>query len=201
LKKTSILVAMAFACCLPGLAQSTVWQLDPAHSSAQFAVKHMGISTVRGMFTKVSGTVHYDSTDVKNGSADVTIDAASVDSRVEMRDKDLRSDHFFDVAKYPNITFKSTKVESAGPDKLKITGDLTIHGITKSVTLDVDGPSKPVKDGRGRLHMGASATTTVNRTDFGMTGYQGMVGNEVTLTIDTELVQPASADAQHSGTK
>jgi polyisoprenoid-binding protein YceI len=191
MNKTISPVLIALAVSLPCLAESTVWQLDPPHSSAQFAVKHMGISTVRGTFTKLSGTAQYDPADVKNDSVDVTIDAASVDSRVEMRDNDLRSDHFFDIQKYPTITFKSTKVESAGPDKLKIIGDLTIRGITKPVTLDVDGPSKPVNDGRGHLHMGVSASTTVNRTEFGMTGYQGMVGSDVTLTIDAELVQAA----------
>jgi len=201
LKKVFVAAVIVFTFSLPGLAQSTAWQLDPAHSSAQFAVKHMGISTVRGTFTKLSGTAHYDPADVKNDSVEVTIDAASVDSRVEMRDKDLRSDHFFDVAKYPTITFKSTKVESAGPDKLKITGDLTIRGITKPVTLDVDGPSKPVNDGHGRLHMGVSAATTVSRTDFGMTGYQGMVGNEAALTIDAELVQPVNGNAQPANAK
>jgi polyisoprenoid-binding protein YceI len=132
----------------PAAAQSTQWQLDPAHSSAQFAVRHIGISTVRGTFTKLSGTVRYDPADTKNNSVEVTIEAASVDSRVEMRDNDLRSDHFFDVQKYPTIAFRSTKVESAGTDKLKITGDLTIRGITKPVTLDVDGPSNLSRTGR-----------------------------------------------------
>ena len=188
--KTSFLLAVsALMVAAPAAAQTSQWQLDPAHSSAQFAVRHMGISNVRGTFTKLSGTARYDPADSKNDSVEVTIEAGSVDSRVEMRDNDLRSDHFFDVQKHPTITFRSTKVESAGADKLKITGDLTIRGITKPVTLDVDGPSKPVKDGQGRLHMGVSATATVNRTDFGMTGYQGIVGNEVTLTIDAELVQ------------
>ena len=188
--KTSFLLAVsALMVAAPAAAQTSQWQLDPAHSSAQFAVRHMGISNVRGTFTKLSGTARYEPADSKNDSVEVTIEVASVDSRVEMRDNDLRSDHFFDVQKYPTITFRSTKVESAGADKLKITGDLTIRGITKPVTLDVDGPSKPVKDGQGRLHMGVSATATVNRTDFGMTGYQGIVGNEVTLTIDAELVQ------------
>jgi polyisoprenoid-binding protein YceI len=177
-------------------AQSTPWQLDPAHSSAQFAVRHMGISTVRGTFTKLSGTARYDAADLKDSSAEVTIDTASVDSRVEMRDNDLRSDHFFDVQKYPTITFRSTKIESAGTAKLKVTGDLTIHGITKPVTLDVDGPSKPFNDGQGHLHMGVSATGVINRTDFGMTGYQGVVGNEITLTIDAELVQPTTNPAK-----
>lgn len=173
-------------------AETSTWQLDPNHSAAQFAVKHMGISTVRGTFTKLSGTLHYDPTDTKADSADVTIEANSVDTRVDMRDNDLRSDHFFDVQKYPAITFKSTRVESAGPDKLRIVGNLTIHGVTKEVALDADGPSKPVNDGRGKLHIGASATTIVNRSDFGMTYGQAMVGNEISLTIDAEFVQPAS---------
>src|SRR5438046_448867 len=173
----------------PAAAQSSQWQLDPAHSSAQFAVRHMGISTVRGTFTKLSGTAHYDSADAKSDSVEVTIEPASVDTRVEMRDNDLRSDHFFDVQKYPSMIFRSTKVESAGSDKLKISGDLTIKGVTKPVMLDVEGPSKPVDDGHGHLHMGISASGTLNRTDFGMTGYQGVVGNEVKLTIDAELVQ------------
>ena len=107
---------------------------------------------------------------------DVTIEPASVDTRVEMRDNDLRSDHFFDVQKYPTMTFRSTKVEAVGPDKLRITGDLTIRGVTKPVTLAVEGPSKPIDDGHGHLHMGVSASGTLNRTDFGMTGYQGVVG-------------------------
>lgn len=150
----------------------------------------MGISTVRGAFTKLSGSATYDPADPSKTSIDVTIDANSVDTRVEMRDKDLRSDHFLDVAKYPTITFKSKQTHAAGTDKLKTIGDLTIHGVTKEVTLDIDGPTKPVKDPRGKLHVGASATTTINRTDFGITGYQGMVGNELPITIDVELVRP-----------
>ena len=189
MKSTYLLAAITLAFGVPAVAQSAQWQLDPAHSSAQFAVRHMGISTVRGTFTKLSGTARYEPADSKNGSVEVTIETASVDSRVEMRDNDLRSDHFFDVQKYPTMTFRSTKLEAAGTNKLKITGDLTIRGITKPVTLDVEGPSKPFNDGQGHLHMGVSATGSLNRADFGMTGYQGMVGNEVQLTIDAELVQ------------
>ena len=185
------LVALTLS--MPTIAQSNAWQLDPAHSSAQFAVRHMGISTVRGTFTKLSGSAHYDAADAKNNSVEVTIETASVDTRVEMRDNDLRSDHFFDVQKYPTMTFRSTKVESAGADKLRITGDLTIRGVTKPFTLDVEGPSKPINDGQGHLHMGVSATGTLNRTDFGMTGYPGVVGNEIKLTIDAELVQATAA--------
>ncbi len=184
-------VSLTFS--ISAVAQSNVWQLDPAHSSAQFAVRHMGISTVRGTFTKLSGTAHYDPAGAKSDSVEVTIEPASVDTRVEMRDNDLRSDHFFDVQKYPSMTFRSTKVEPAGADKLKVTGDLTIRGVTKPVSLEVDGPSKPVDDGHGHLHMGISASGTLNRTDFGMTGYQGVVGNEITLTIDAELVQATPA--------
>ena len=194
--KRILLVMIAVTISVPAVAQTSAWQLDPAHSSAQFAVRHMGISTVRGTFTKLSGSAQYDPANAKNDSVEVTIDTASVDTRVEMRDNDLRSDHFFDVQKYPTMTFRSTKVESAGTDKLKITGDLTIRGITKPVILAVDGPSKPVDDGRGHLHMGVSATGSVNRTDFGMTGYQGMVGNEVQLTIDAELVQATKNPAK-----
>ena len=177
-------------------AQTETWQLDPPHSAAQFSVRHMGISTVRGTFTKLSGTVQYDPSDPAKSSIDVTIDAASVDSRVEKRDNDLRSDHFLDVQKDPTLTFKSKRIESAGPGKLKATGDLTIHGVTKEVVLDIDGPSQPMKDPRGKMHMGASASTTINRTEFGMTGYQGMVGNDVTITIDVELVQPSGSPAK-----
>ena len=193
MKPIAIVAVIAFMFSGTAIAQSTVWQLDPAHSSAQFAVRHMGISTVRGTFTKLAGTAHFDATDARNDSVEVTIETASVDTRVEMRDNDLRSDHFFDVQKFPTMTFRSTKIESVGTDKLKIIGDLTIRGVTKSVTLDVDGPSKPVNDGQGHLHMGVSATATLNRTDFGMTGYQGVVGNEIKLTIDAELVQAIPA--------
>jgi len=175
-------------------AATETWQIDPAHSAAQFSIRHMGISTVRGDFTKTSGTVDYDPDDVSKSSLDVTIDAASINTRVDGRDNDLRGDHFFDVQKYPNITFKSKRVESAGAGKLKVTGDLTMHGVTKQVVLDVDGPSKPFKDPRGRVHMGASATTTINRSDYGMTAAAGMVGNEVSITIDVEL-QRSSGEA------
>jgi polyisoprenoid-binding protein YceI len=146
---------------------------------------------VRGTFTKLSGSARYDAADPRNDSVEVTIDTASVDTRVEMRDNGLRSDHFFDVQKYPTMTFRSNKIESAGTEKLQITGDLTIRGVTKPVTLGVEGPS--INDGQGHLHMGVSATGTLNRTDFGMTGHQGVVGDEIKLTIDAEVVQATNA--------
>jgi polyisoprenoid-binding protein YceI len=171
------------------VAQTETWHLDPPHSAAQFSVRHMGISTVRGTFTKVSGDVKYSPSDLSKSSIDVVIDAKSADTRVEMRDNDVRSDHFLDVAKYPTIAFKSKHVAAAGAGKLKVTGDLTIHGVTKEVVLDVDGPTPPMKDPMGNPHMGASASAKINRSDFGMTGMAAMVGDEVTITIDVELVQ------------
>jgi polyisoprenoid-binding protein YceI len=187
-----VVVAMGLAISAAG--QTETWQLDPPHSAAQFAVRHMGISTVRGTFTKMSGTVQYDPADPAKSSIDATIDAASVDSRVEMRDNDLRSPKFLDVQKFPTITFKSTRVEPAGTGKLKVTGDLTIHGVTKEVVLDVDGPSEPIKDPRGNMHMGASATTTINRRDFGVGNIPAaMVAENLTITIDLELVKAGAA--------
>jgi polyisoprenoid-binding protein YceI len=172
-------------------AQLETWKIDPAHTAAQFAVRHMGISTVRGEFRKVSGSASYDPADPSKTSLETTIDATSVDTRVDMRDNDLRSANFLDVQKFPTITFKSKKAEAAGLGKMKITGDLTIHGVTKEVVLDVDGPTAPMKDPRGNFHVGASATTTVNRKDFGVSGAPSMVGDEITITIDAELIKSA----------
>jgi polyisoprenoid-binding protein YceI len=173
-------------------AQTENWRLDPPHSAAQFAVRHLGISTVRGTFTKVTGDVQYSAADPGKSLLDVTIDAASVDTRVEMRDNDLRSPHFLDTAKYPTITFKSKRVEAAGVGNLKVTGDLTIHGVTKEVVLDVDGPTAAIKDPRGNEHMGASATTKINRQDFGVGSMAGMIGDDVTIVIDVEMVKQSA---------
>src|SRR5258706_10038844 len=159
--------AMAAALSLPGAAATSTWQIDPNHSAAQFAVRHLAISTVRGAFTKVSGTVQLDDKDISKSTVDVTIDAASVDTRVPDRDKDLRSDHFFDVEKYPTLSFKSTKLEQVEAGKLKVTGDLTIHGVTKQVVLEGEGRTPPVKDPWGNRRAAANATTKVNRQDFG----------------------------------
>jgi len=185
-------VTAAIALSASAFAQAKTWQIDPNHSAAQFSVRHLGISTVRGAFTKVSGTAVYDPADVSKTSIDVTIDANSIDTRVENRDKDLRSPNFFDVAKYPTLTFKSKKVEAAGTGKLKITGDLTIHGVTKEVVLEVDGPTAPVQDPRGNSHVGASASTKINRNDYGVSGAPSVVGNEIPITIDVELVSAAA---------
>ena len=189
----------AAALTLPAAAATSTWQIDPNHSAAQFAVRHLAISTVRGAFTKVSGTVQLDDKDISKSSVDVTIDAASVDTRVPNRDKDLRSDHFFDVEKYPTLTFKSTKVEQVEAGKLKVTGDLTIHGVTKQVVLDVEGPTAPVKDPWGNQRAAVNATTKINRQDFGvkwnatMDGGGVVVGDDVAITLDVEMVQKGAA--------
>jgi polyisoprenoid-binding protein YceI len=183
----------ALAVAATAAAQAGTWQIDPNHTAAQFSVRHLGVSTVRGAFTKVSGTAKYDPADPSKDSLEVTIDANSVDTRVEMRDNDLRSPRFFDVQKYPTITFHSKAAKAAGVGKLKITGDLTIHGVTKEVVLDVDGPTAPIKDPMGSgQRMGASATTKINRQDFGIVTMPGGIGDEITITIDVELVQAAA---------
>lgn len=171
-------------------AQSGNWKIDPNHSAAQFAVRHLGVSTVRGAFTKVSGSAVYDPADPSKDSLDATIEARSVDTRVDMRDNDLRSAHFLDVEKFPTITFRSKQTKATEPGKLQMTGDLTIHGVTKQVVLDVDGPSSPIKDPMGNERIGASATTKINRQDFGVSGAPGVVADEISITIDVEMIQP-----------
>jgi polyisoprenoid-binding protein YceI len=189
--RIALATGLAAALVLPAVAATSNWQIDPAHSAAQFAVKHLAISTVRGAFTKVQGTVRFDDQDITKSTVDVTVDAGSVDTRQPDRDKDLRSDHFFDVEHYPAITFKSKKVEQVSLGKLKVTGDLTIHGVTKEVALDVDGPSAPIKDPWGNQRMGVSASAKISRRDFGIGANYGpaMIGDEISITIDAEMAQ------------
>ena len=182
-------------------AAADVWQIDPAHSAAQFSVTHFMISTVRGEFGKLSGTIEYDGKDVASIKVDATIDAATINTRTESRDNDLKSDHFFDVAKYPAITFKSKKVGPGAGGAFQLVGDLTMHGVTKEVTLEVTGPSKVVKGMRGESRVGASATTKINRQDFGikwnanMDGGGVVVSDTVAITLDIEATMPPPAAA------
>ena len=154
----------------------------------------MMISTVRGSFAKVTGAVQYDPKDISKTSVDASIDASTVDTRNESRDNDLKSADFFDVQKFPTLSFKSKHAEAAGAGKMKLVGDLTIHGVTKEVTLDVDGPSAPIK-GPGGQRMGASASTKINRKDFGLLynrmieGTGAVVGDEITINLDIEMVK------------
>jgi polyisoprenoid-binding protein YceI len=187
--------ALAAILSVPAAAATSTWQIDPAHTAAQFAVKHMMISTVRGEFKGVTGAVVWDDEDITKSSVNVSIDATTVNTGEPKRDADLRSDHFFEVAKYPTITFKSTRVEPAGTGKLNVTGDLTIHGVTKQVVLDVAGPSPAVKDPKGNTRVAISATTKINRQDFGvkwnatMDGGGVVVGDDVNITIDLEMIK------------
>jgi len=181
---------------MPLLSATTTYQIDPRHSDAQFAVAHLMISTVRGEFHGITGTVVYDDSDVSKSSVNVTIDATTVDTREPDRDKDLKSDKFFDVANHPSMTFKSTKVEAAGPGKLKVTGDLTIHGITKPIVLEVTVPKAPIKDPWGFQRSAVSGTTKINRQDFGVAWNKTldsggvMIGDNVDITLDVEMVVP-----------
>jgi len=190
MSRLALIVLSAFAMVAAAAAQAGTWQIDPNHSSAQFSVRHLGVSTVRGAFTKVTGSAKYDPANPANDSLTASIEAGSVDTRVEMRDNDLRSPNFLDVQKFPTITFQSKSVKASGDGKLQIIGDLTIHGVTKEVALDVEGPSSPIKDPWGNQRIGASASTKVNRKDFGVNGAAGVVGDDITITIDAELIQP-----------
>jgi polyisoprenoid-binding protein YceI len=188
MKKWLVVVGLAAAMALPALADSTVWTIDPNHANAQFFVKHLGISTVQGEFTKVSGTVTIDNDDITKSTVDVTIPADTVYTRVAMRDNDLKSEHFLDVAMYPTITFKSTKITKTGDDTYDLDGDLTIRGVTKPVTLKVSDLSKPIDvKMMGGWRQGASATLNINRQDFGVAADPGMVGNDIHILIDIEM--------------
>jgi polyisoprenoid-binding protein YceI len=173
----------------------TTWQIDPAHTAAGFSVKHMMIATVRGQFKGVTGTVNWDDQDISNSAVDVSIDANTVDTGEPKRDADLKSANFFDVAHYPAITFKSTKIEKISAAKMKVTGNLTIHGVTKPVVLDVEGPSPAIKDPYGNTRVALNATTTVNRMDYGvkwnakMDGGGIVVGDDVNINIDLEMIK------------
>jgi polyisoprenoid-binding protein YceI len=190
MKKFLVLAGLGAMLALPSLAATTTWNLDPFHSNAQFTVRHLGISNVQGEFTKISGTVAIDDADIAKSTINVTIDATSVDTRVSRRDDDLKSPNFFDVAKYPTITFQSTKVTRAGDGKLTVTGNLTIKDVTKEVTLDVTGPTAPVT-AMGGQHRGFSASTRINRQDFHVSADPGMVGDDIAIQIDCEMVLPA----------
>jgi polyisoprenoid-binding protein YceI len=177
------------------VAAPTSWRIDPMHSSAQFSVRHMMISTVHGQFGGVKGTVLYDPKDIGSSSVEATIDCTTVNTGEPKRDADLKSERFFDVKRYPVMRFKSKRVEAAGPGKLKVTGDLTINASTNEVVLDVDGPTPPIRDTQGREKIGVSATTKISRKAFGIT-YNPILDNggvtvsdEVAINLELELVK------------
>lgn len=179
----------------PSFVGASMWQIDPAHTSAQFAVRHMMVSTVRGTLGKVTGTVNLDETDPTKSAVEASVDVAGIDTREPKRDEHLKSADFFDVETYPTITFKSKTITRPGETKFEVTGDLTMHGVTKEIVLVVEGSPKPLKDPMGKLRLGGVATTKLNRKDFGivwssaMDGGGVVVGDEVDVTIDIELIK------------
>lgn len=199
LSRMAIGLGLAALLSLPAVAGTTTFKIDPQHSAAEFAVTHLMISTVRGEFHQVNGTVILDDSNLSKSSVSVTIDASTVDTREPDRDKHLKSPDFFDVAKYPSITFNSTKVESAGAGKLKVTGDLTIRGVTKQVVLDVTAPKPTIKDPWGLQRTAVSGTTKINRQDFGVAWNKSLdsggvvVGDNVDITLDVEMIVPPAA--------
>ena len=179
-----------------------VWQIDGAHSSPQFSVTHLMISTVRGEFGAISGTVEYDGSSVASIKADVTIDTTTITTHNDSRDTHLKSPDFFDVTKFPTMTFKSKKVVPGAGGAFQLIGDLTMHGVTKEVTLDVTAPSKVIKGMRGESRVAATATTKVNRQDYGvkwngtLDGGGVVVSDMVSITLDIEAMMAPAAPAK-----
>jgi len=178
----------------PAAAQMDTWQNDAAHSGVYFQIRYMKLNNIRGSFRKMNVTVQYDPKELSKSSIDATIDAASIDTDLDPRDKDLRGPGYFDVEKYPTLTFKSKRLESAGMGKMKLTGDLTIHGVTKEAIFDVEGPTPVITDDKGNMFMGATATTVINRKDFGITANPA-VSDEVLITLELDLKRATPAAA------
>lgn len=188
-------IAAAVTLAIPAFASAAPWSIDTDHSNVGFKVRHMMVSNVKGEFAKYSGIVDIDDKDVTKSKVEVTIDTTSVNTGVVKRDEHLKSADFFDVAKYPTMTFISKKVKKAGNNKLKVYGYLTLHGVTKEVVLDVEGPTKAYKDPWGNTKRGAVATVKINRKDFGLKWNAAiesggvMVGEEITIALEIELLK------------
>ena len=176
-------------------AATTTWSLDPVHSAAEFRVKHMMISNVKGQFTGLTGTLTLDETDITNSRIEAVIDAATITTRNDERDAHLRSADFFDVEKYPTLNFRSTRITRTMDGELEVTGDLTIHGVTRTTVFHVEGPAQPAKDPWGNIRLGVSATTRIQRRDFGLTWNAALetggilVGDEVTIALDVQFIK------------
>ena len=174
---------------------TTTWNIDPAHSVAEFKVKHMMISNVKGQFPKVTGVLTLDETDLTNSRVEAVIEAASIETRDAQRDAQLKSPDFFHMEKFPTLSFKSTDIRLVRDGELAVEGDLTIRGVTRTVLFSVEGPTPPAKDPWGNTRVAVSATTKINRKDFGLTWNAALetggilVGDEVTITLDVEFVK------------
>jgi polyisoprenoid-binding protein YceI len=179
----------------PEAVATTTWNIDPVHSTAQFKVKHMMISNVKGEFTAVTGTLKLDRADITKSKVSALIDATTINTHEAQRDTHLKSADFFDVEKFPTLSFTSTRVSPGGDGELKVAGDLTIHGVTRNVVFEVEGPSAPMKDPWGGTRIGLSATTRINRKDFGLAWNAALetggilVGDEVTISLEVQFVQ------------
>src|ERR1700752_4967882 len=175
--------------------ETTVWNIDPVHSSAEFKVKHMMITNVKGRFADVKGTLAFDRADVTKSKVEATIGVASIDTHNADRDAHLKSADFFDVEKFPALSFTSTRVTETGAGELRVEGDLTLHGVTRQVVFEVEGPSEPGKDPWGNTRTGWSATTKIDRKDYGLTWNSALeaggllVGDQVTITLDVQAVK------------
>ncbi|QXE85420.1 YceI family protein [Geomonas nitrogeniifigens] len=195
MKRTIATIAAVALLAVPVLASASTWNIDPDHSSVGFKVRHLMVSNVKGSFEKHRGTVEINDKDITKSKVLVTIDTASVNTNVAKRDEHLRSADFFDVAKYPTMTFTSKKVAKAGKDRLKVTGDLTLHGVTKEVVLNVEGPAKESKDPWGNLRSGVTANTKINRKDFGLVYNAALetggvaVGEDVDINLEIEMIK------------
>jgi len=195
MKRTLLTCFVVLWLSIPILAFGVTYQIDPDHSSFQFKVRHMTVSNVRGEFKKVKGVVSIDGNDLTGSKVELTLDAASVNTDNAKRDEHLRSEDFFDVARYPTIAFVSKKVTKVDQNRLKVIGDLTIRGVTREVFVDVDGPSLEVKAPGGNIRRGATGTLKINRKDFGMAWHKTLdngglvVGDEVNISVEVELVR------------
>jgi polyisoprenoid-binding protein YceI len=175
--------------------KAAIYEIDPAHSRAHFKIRHLMVSNVRGEFSKVSGKVVYDPSDLSNSKIEAIIDATTISTSEPQRDEHLKSADFLDVAKFPTITFVSKSATRIDEDTLKVTGDLTIHGVTREVVLEVEVATDEVKDPWGNIKAGASAKTKINRKDFGLTWNQALetggllVGEDISITLDIELTR------------
>ena len=195
-----MLRALGLICVAAALpAAGLTWRIDPNHSAAHFSVRHLMISTVRGEFSGINGVAHFDPSRAAEATVEATIDCRTLYTGVAKRDEQMKGPDFFDVKRYPFMKFKSKRVQTSGPDKLKITGDLTINDVTREVVLAVDGPSPPVKDAQGREKTGLSAATAINRKDFGITWNEILesggvaVADQVSITLDIELIRQSDA--------
>ena len=174
---------------------TTTWTLDAAHSVAEFKVRHMMISNVKGQFTGITGVLTLDDNDVAGSLVVATIDASTINTREPQRDAHLKSSDFFDVEQFPTLNFRSTQVKRTGGDELAVTGDLSIHGVTREVSFQVEGPTAAGKDPWGNTRIGLSATTKINRKDFGLTWNTTLetggilVGEDIVITLDVEFIK------------